>query len=989
MKTKQYKIEITTNAPKTIAEMREQLKLFNEEIENVAVGSEEFNSLTESIQDTEKALTTANKQIKGVDETFKGLNLEQKSKAFADVAGSIVGGFSLASQTIGLFSSSSGKAFEESTKRALGYIQALQGIQNIAKGFSGDSIKLFQSLKGGFTQALASAKTFSTGTKAALAATGIGLLIVAVGLLVANFEKLKEVFSGVGESAAELDKKTQASIASRQAAYQGLLNELNNELRLLELQGATEDKLFSKKQQIAKTNAALKKKELEDQERVLQLLIDEQVAIAESSAIVRLFKGDLDEARKATEEKTLEVAKLRNEYEALADTIGVVAEEEQKLYDDNAQKARESALEREISKLTALGNKDGEIYAKRKAFYNFEIRVLNERIKKGEELNFQDAERLKNLKNQSDILTINENRRLQLAKIEELRIDTEIQGLEEQYLINQKIEDLKARVNNIPLPVQEFRDLYKEIEKLSNDAILSQQQNLIQSNAQEVRAVEERVALGILSEKKGEEEILKLRNSSALASIKIQETIYKQNEDTILNSAKAVEEQVKRISTFTKDTTSKDLAREINSLNRYFEDLKTKIGDFLNESGKFSEAQVFQSIGGSTTDFLNQLINPVIAELNTKLNEGLASFNFNYKASVKNLTNDLSSLKIGDVIQLANGEFLIFNGTLDQTKKKFQEIQPYGEQIGVTIDDTTRKTYTWLESLKLIKQQQEENRREAELNGETYQVIIEQATAYAMELANLVSSASDLAMAASNARLKDFEDEFETASEKLEDLKSNAIDYEALLKDAAGERRDAIIAEQAAQNAAILEQQKLKEDAEKKINAEKRRQAKIQRNADIVQSIVNTAVAVTKALPNFILAGIVAAAGALQVAAIAKQPLPEFADGGFIGEGITKATGGVDGTGERKSHVVQLHADEYVVPRRVMQTKEGQGYVSALESMRKKSMADGGSVGGTPNVMSKDATMLDMFKQSKFVVSVVDFENVRGKLVQARDTASI
>lgn len=82
----------------------------------------------------------------------------------------------------------------------------------------------------------------------------------------------------------------------------------------------------------------------------------------------------------------------------------------------------------------------------------------------------------------------------------------------------------------------------------------------------------------------------------------------------------------------------------------------------------------------------------------------------------------------------------------------------------------------------------------------------------------------------------------------------------------------------------------------KRIDAEekklKRESAQRDKNIAIFNAVINTAAAVTKALPNLILAGIAAALGAAQIAIIAARPVPKFKGGkknryegpGVIGE---------------------------------------------------------------------------------------------------------
>ena len=82
-------------------------------------------------------------------------------------------------------------------------------------------------------------------------------------------------------------------------------------------------------------------------------------------------------------------------------------------------------------------------------------------------------------------------------------------------------------------------------------------------------------------------------------------------------------------------------------------------------------------------------------------------------------------------------------------------------------------------------------------------------------------------------------------------------------------------------NAKLTEHQraKIEADYEKKTAKLKQEQFKKQKAADIVQALINTALAVTRALPNPIAAAAAGIAGAAQVAVIAAQKVPEFDQG--------------------------------------------------------------------------------------------------------------
>jgi hypothetical protein len=82
------------------------------------------------------------------------------------------------------------------------------------------------------------------------------------------------------------------------------------------------------------------------------------------------------------------------------------------------------------------------------------------------------------------------------------------------------------------------------------------------------------------------------------------------------------------------------------------------------------------------------------------------------------------------------------------------------------------------------------------------------------------------------------------------------------------------------------ERQIMEDKVERKFKDARRRQFKMEKASNLATAAMQVAEAVSKALPNFGLAALVAAMGAAQIAAIAKQPAPRFATGGsFITSG--------------------------------------------------------------------------------------------------------
>lgn len=97
----------------------------------------------------------------------------------------------------------------------------------------------------------------------------------------------------------------------------------------------------------------------------------------------------------------------------------------------------------------------------------------------------------------------------------------------------------------------------------------------------------------------------------------------------------------------------------------------------------------------------------------------------------------------------------------------------------------------------------------------------------------------------------------------------------------------------------------LEKDVKKREAEIKRKQFENDKQLALIEAAINTAVAVTKALPNYALAAIVAFAGAAEIALIASQPTPKFEKGGKV-KGKRHSEGGV---------IVEAEKDEWVINR--------------------------------------------------------------------------
>ena len=145
----------------------------------------------------------------------------------------------------------------------------VKAIDKLTGGFASKIIKLTK----GFKSGLKGIKGFVGGlsvVKKALIGTGIGALVVLVGTLVANFDKIKESLFGISKET----KNTVKSAEKTASASQAQLDALNSSENILRAQGKSEKQIRDlKKQQTDETITALEA-QLEAQKTVKQSQID-------------------------------------------------------------------------------------------------------------------------------------------------------------------------------------------------------------------------------------------------------------------------------------------------------------------------------------------------------------------------------------------------------------------------------------------------------------------------------------------------------------------------------------------------------------------------------------------------------------------------------------------------------------------------------------------------------------------------------------------
>lgn len=226
---------------------------------------------------------------------------------------------------------------------------------------------------------------------------------------------------------------------------------------------------------------------------------------------------------------------------------------------------------------------------------------------------------------------------------------------------------------------------------------------------------------------------------------------------------------------------------------------------------------------------------------------------------------------------------------LDPNSEKYQDLEDrlinLQSQIdGINYDDATKKREEWIDKFKEGLSGMNSAARDA--LGETAGIfeglsdimadVAEEGKLsfenMAQAVGKIVSGITSLMTDIYDARIENVEKEqeandeaYDKEIERIESLEENG----AISTEEAEARKRAAEDKTAAKNAEL----------EKKKAALQEKQAKWDKANSIVQAGIATALAITKALPNLVLAALVGAMGAAQIAVIAAQPIPRYAKG--------------------------------------------------------------------------------------------------------------
>lgn len=176
-------VDIDIKGLNDIQSLENALADINDEIKDVDVNSKAFDDLARKAQAADGKLRGMNEQLAGVTSTEKADGILKMGEGFA--------GAFIAVQGIGLALGKTNEDLEKTIAQVGGLIAALDGIKKVTEALSAQNLKFVKAAITGFKSSAVAAKLFGTATRAAITATGIGALVILLGTLIANFDTLK------------------------------------------------------------------------------------------------------------------------------------------------------------------------------------------------------------------------------------------------------------------------------------------------------------------------------------------------------------------------------------------------------------------------------------------------------------------------------------------------------------------------------------------------------------------------------------------------------------------------------------------------------------------------------------------------------------------------------------------------------------------------------------------------------------------------------
>lgn len=993
-------LQIKLQGVKTIEELEEVTREINSELKQI-------DKNTEAFSDMSKLAKQANGEVKEVNQSLEGVTSSQKAQSVAKLGESMVGAFQAAAGASLLFGSQTSEELENVIKKVGGLFAVTDGLKKVTEAFSAKNIAGLKAIVKGWQESSIAAKLFGTTTKTALISTGIGAFVVLLGVIIANFDKIKNA----GKKALDDIRNSTSGILAPLKAIIGFF-----------------DNIIEK---VGSVTALFK---------------------GLGAAITAIFQGDFKNIGKAFDEAVEKQNNLDAATKKYQETV----------IDTN------DAFENQITLLTEIGGKEQEILDLQKERAQSTIDALKN-IEKYRELSEEEAKTLKESVFQMELLKVKQDnlnkKKLEEAKAARDKAAADKKAAEDKAAAEKKAaedrkkeyEDLIKRIN-----LKEYENSLTanllEANEVNNKGQSAINKKIFDGGEEIKKLVEsygliEKYANGISDETKLLVSTAAINQNEKLLELN-KERLSIINDELLTNAQR--EELLQKLTieenllTESIKINAKNLMSNLNEeallrvkmaeANRDYYDSQLILLDQVNKKAKTTALEEFdklKKLTAGTEEYTKQYevyldavkeaqdIEEKLNDAGQKKLEYTAEIN---KILVENVTLNAENYKgVEEEAKILEEKISALSQIVNLTDEEKQELSSAKLQLdainkakedGVLITKrqlTLNQKYSqWLDNTltkygELIGASQQ-------LTNAAFDLAIQNAEQEAERRIEILEKQQEEEMKLleekQEAEMKLAEDKINEQKKLQEDYTNSLLELDTMLADAEGERYDDIMAqiaeEEAAKAAAAqaeiqaeidkknLEEQQLaeKEKVEaayaKKKKDEEAKAAKLRKAQAIVDAIISTSLAVLSALKSgfplgLIMAGVYAALGAAQIATISKQKT--YAKGGYTGDGGKYEPAGI------------VHKGEYVVPQNVMRNPQAQGMIETLEGMRLRGYADGGMVtAATPNVANTqnviDYKMIgqevaNALKANPAFVSWTEWKEINNKMQWVENRASL
>jgi hypothetical protein len=442
-------------------------------------------------------------------------NPDAKFKAVASSLAGVAGGFSALQGAMALFGNEN-KDVEKALLKVNAAMALSQGLQ--AVGESVDSFRqlgaviksttIFQELNNAATKtAVVVQKAFGVATvetsqgfkvlKGAIVATGIGALVVLLGLVINNFDAIADwikksplgaLAKGVGALVEQftdfigVTSEAERNLNKLSAANKKANEDIANRIKILKAQGGSEDEIYKLSQKRVENELNTLRESLktkgkfteEENKQFKDLKVEQLVLTAEynkKTADATAKAGE--EAKKKRDEVNKQVeADTKTANKMLIDLQNEKALAEITSEDDKAKKQAEINYNARIAEIDALKvdiKTKNELKKVTEEAYQLEVGVIDDKIKKAtEEKNKKFEEELQKTLSETRIATFKEGKEKEVAALDEaLQAETKAVLDNADYTETQKKELVAALKEKYGVELAEIDDKFI---KEANDA---------------------------------------------------------------------------------------------------------------------------------------------------------------------------------------------------------------------------------------------------------------------------------------------------------------------------------------------------------------------------------------------------------------------------------------------------------------------------------------------------------------------------------------